>query len=67
MSRHPRTMDAVPAATARVANACVPHGHPDLPRDAALGTRFCDQAVADLCAVRGQPAVAPSRLALVPL
>ena len=29
MSRHPRTMDAVPAETARVANACVPHGHPD--------------------------------------
>jgi transposase len=67
MSLHPRTTYAVPAETARVAQACFPHGHPYLRLSDELGTLFCDQDFADLFAVRGQPAVAPGRLAIVTL
>jgi transposase len=57
----------VPAETARVAKACFPPGHPYLRLSDELGTLFCDQDFADLFAVRGQPAVAPGRLAIVTL
>jgi transposase len=57
----------VPAETARVAKACLPHGHPYLRLSAALGALFCDHDVADLFPARGQPAVAPGRLAIVTL
>jgi transposase len=67
MSLHPRTQYAVPAETARVAKACFPQGHPYLRLSDELGTLFCDQDFADLFPTRGQPAVAPGRLALVTL
>ena len=67
MSLHPRTQYAVPAETARVAKACLPHGHPYLRLSDELGTLFCDHDFADLFPARGQPAVAPGRLALVTL
>jgi transposase len=67
MSLHPRTQYAVPAETARVAKACFPQGHPYLRLYDELGTLFCDQDFADLFPARGQPAVAPGRLAIVTL
>ena len=67
MSLHPRTHYAVPAETIRVAHACFRHGHPSLLLAEALGTLFDDQAFVDLLPTRGQPAVAPGRLALVTL
>src|SRR5918992_236208 len=67
MSLHPRTVYAVPAETARVAQACFPHGHPYLRLHDELGTLFCDEDFTDLFAARGQAAVAPGRLALVTL
>jgi transposase len=67
MSLHPRSQYAVPAETARVAKACLPHGHPYLRLADELGTLFYDRDFADLFPARGQPAVAPGRLALVTL
>jgi transposase len=67
MSLHPRTEYAVPAETARVAKACFPPGHPYLQLHDELGTLFCDEDFADLFPARGQPAVAPGRLAIVTL
>jgi transposase len=67
MSLHPRTVYAVPAETARVAQACFPHGHPYLRLHDELGTLFCDEDFTDLFAARGQAAVAPGRLAIVTL
>jgi transposase len=67
MSLHPRTTYAVPAETARVARACLPHGHPYLRLYDELGTLFYDHDFADLFSARGQPAVAPGRLAIVTL
>jgi transposase len=67
MSLHPRTTYAVPAETSRVAKACFPHGHSYLRLDDELGMLFGDQDFADLFAVRGQPAAAPGRLAIVTL
>ena len=67
MSRHPRTQSAVPAETTRVAKACFPYGPSYLRLSDELGTFFCDQDFADLFAVRGQPAVAPGRVAMVTL
>jgi transposase len=67
MSLHPRTQYAVPAETARVAKACLPQGHPYLRLYDELGTLFCDHDFADLFPARGQPAVAPGRLAIVTL
>jgi transposase len=67
MSLHPRTKYAVPAETARMAKMCFPHGHPYLQLHDELGTLFCDEDFADLFPTRGQPAVAPGRLAIVTL
>ena len=67
MSLHPRTHYAVPAETAHVAHACFPHGHPSLLLSEELGTLFNDQDFVELFPPRGQPAVAPGRLALVTL
>jgi transposase len=58
MSLHPRTQSAVPAETARVAQACCPQGHPYLRLHDERGSLFCDHNCADLFPARGQPAVA---------
>jgi transposase len=57
----------VPAETARVAQACFPHGPPYLRLHDELGTLVCDEDFTDLFAARGQAAVAPGRLAIVTL
>jgi transposase len=67
MSLHPRTHYAVPAETARVAKACWPHGHPYLRLYDDLGPLFRGHDFADLFPARGQPAIAPGRLAIVTL
>jgi transposase len=67
MSLHPRTTYAVPAEATRVPKACVPHGYPYLRLYDELGTLLCDHDFADLFPARGQPAVAPGRLAIVTL
>ena len=67
MSLHPRTQYAMPAETARVAKACLPHGHPYLRLYDELSPLFCDHDFTDLFPARGQPAVAPGRLAIVTL
>jgi len=67
MSLHPRTSYDIPAETARIAQACFPKGHPYLRLADALGPIFHDHDFATLFPTRGQPAVAPGRLALISL
>jgi transposase len=67
MSLHPRIQYDVPAETARVAKACFPQGHPYLLLYDEVGVLFSDQDLADLFPTRGQPAIAPGRLAIVTL
>ena len=67
MSLHPRTRYDIPAETARVAKACFPQGHPYLRLADALGPIFQDHTFAALFPKRGQPAVAPGRLAMIVL
>ena len=67
MSLHPRTRYEVPADTARAAEGCFPKGHLYLLLYDELGPLFQDQEFADLFPTRGQPAVAPGRLAIVTL
>ncbi|HEU5427415.1 MAG TPA: transposase [Actinocrinis sp.] len=65
MSLWPRDPREVPAQTARVARAVVPGGSFCLRLRDTLGVVFRDEAFADLFVVRGRPAEAPGRLALV--
>jgi len=60
----PRPLPAVPAETARIARAAFPRGHAYLAAADALGEVFTDGAFAALFPRRGQPALAPWRLAL---
>src|SRR5262245_21264964 len=67
MSLHPRTSYHIPEETARVAKACLPQEHPYLRLSDVLGPIFQDDDFAALFPTRGQPAVAPGRLALISL
>jgi transposase len=63
----PRPIDPIPVDTARVAHAAFPKGHPYLRLADELGTVFTDEGFASLFPSHGQPALAPWRLALVPI
>jgi transposase len=65
MSLQPGLVPPVPETTAHVARAAFPDGHPYLRLRDQLGTLFTDADFADLYPRRGQPALAPWRLALV--
>jgi transposase len=67
MSLHPRTSYHIPEETARVAKACLPQDHPYLRLADALGPIFQDHDFTALFPTRGQPAIAPGRLALISL
>ena len=60
----PRPLPPVPAETARIARAAFPKGHPYLRAADELGAVFTDATFAALFRRRGQPALAPWRLAL---
>jgi len=65
MSLQPESFEAVPADTARVAQAAFPRGTLYLWMRDELGMLYSDEEFAGLFATRGQPAEAPWRLALV--
>ena len=65
MSLHPHVIAPVPDATARIAHAAFPKGHPYLTFRNALGTIFQDEDFAALFPAWGQPGLPPWRLALV--
>jgi transposase len=65
MCLHPRSVDPVPEETARVAKAAFPKGTLYMTMRDQLGTVFEDEDFAHLFPSRGQPAMAPWRLALV--
>jgi transposase len=65
MSLKPEGIEPVPEETARIARAAFPKGNLCLRLRDTLGTLYTDQLFADLFPVRGQPAEAPWRLALV--
>jgi transposase len=67
MSLKPAPIDPVPEGTARVARAAFRKGNPLLELRDELGTIFADEDFADLFPKRGQPGLAPWRLALVTL
>ena len=67
MSLKPTPIDPVPEETARVARAAFRRGNPLLKLRDELGTIFADADFADLFPKRGQPGLAPWRLALVTL
>src|SRR5215813_11433505 len=65
MSLHPHIIAPVPEATARIAHAAFPKGHPSLTVRDALGTIFQDEDFTTLFPAWGQPGLPPWRLALV--
>ena len=65
MSLKPSPIPVMPEDTARVARAAFPKGTPYLVLRDQLGVIFTDEDFADLFPQRGQPALAPWRLALV--
>lgn len=65
MSLKPKAIPAIPEETARVARAAFRKGNPYLKLRDELGVIFEDEDFADLFPQRGQPALAPWRLALV--
>lgn len=65
MSLQPSPVPPVPQQTAHVARAAFPKGNPYLRLRDELGTVFRDDDFTDLYPRRGQPALAPWRLALV--
>src|SRR3954454_14221137 len=67
MSLKPSPIEPVPEATARVARAAFRKGNPLLKLRDELGTVFADADFADLFPKRGQPGLAPWRLALITL
>jgi transposase len=67
MSMHPEPIPAIPEETVRVARTVLPEGNVFMHMRDELGALFKDEDVADLFPVRGQPAEAPWRLALVTL
>lgn len=67
MGLHPQTAPSVPEQTARVARAAFRRGNPYLTLRDALGPLFADEEFRELFPLRGRPAEAPWRLALVTL
>src|ERR671917_2665561 len=67
MSLKPDPIQPVPEETARVARAAFRKGNPLLKLRDELGAIFADADFADLFPRRGQPGLAPWRLALVTL
>ena len=65
MALRPDPIGAVPAETARVAQAAFPKGHPCLRLRDILSTIYVDEQFATLFPPQGRPAEAPWRLALV--
>ena len=65
MSLHMPSESSIPEETLRVARAAFPKGTLCMRLRDALGPIFTDEHFADLFAVRGRPAEAPWRLALV--
>jgi transposase len=65
MSLHPHVIAPVPEATARVARAAFPKGHPYLTFRDAFGTIFQDEDFATFFPAWGPPGLPPWRLALV--
>jgi Transposase domain (DUF772) len=65
MSLHSTPIPPVPDETVRVAQAAFPRGNALMQMREVLGTIYRDEQCADLFPVRGQPAAAPWRLALV--
>jgi transposase len=65
MCLHPRPVDPIPQETARVAKTAFPKGNTLMKMRNELGTIFEDEDFAHLFPRRGQPAMAPWRLALV--
>jgi transposase len=67
MSMHPQRIGFVPEDTARVARAAFPKGNLYMQMRDVLGTIYADEDFSELFEVRGRPAIAPWRLALVTL
>jgi transposase len=67
MSLKPSPIEPVPEETARIARAAFRKGNPLLKLRDELGPVFADADFADLFPQRGQPGLAPWRLALVTL
>ncbi len=67
MSLKPSLIQPVPEETARIARAAFRRGNPLLQLRDELGPIFADADFADLFPRRGQPGLAPWRLALVTL
>jgi transposase len=65
MSMHPRPVGPVPEDTARVARAAFPKGNVYMQMRNVLGIIYEDEDFEELFEVRGRPAIAPWRLALV--
>jgi transposase len=65
MCLHPQVDYPIPEETRRVALAAFPNGTLCLRVADALGSLYRDEQFADLFPSRGQPALAPARLALV--
>lgn len=65
MSMQPSSIPPVPEETARVAHAAFPKGNRYLQMRDVLGTIYTDEVFTDLYPAKGQPALAPWRLALV--
>ncbi len=65
MCLHPRPVEPVPEETARVAKAAFPKGTVYMTMKDVLGEIFSDEDFSHLFPSRGQPALAPWRLALV--
>jgi transposase len=67
MSMYPQAIGPIPAETARIARAANPKGTLAMWFRDELGAIYSDEEFADLYPERGQPALAPWRLALVTL
>ncbi|HZO88443.1 MAG TPA: IS1182 family transposase [Chthonomonadaceae bacterium] len=65
MSLRPHSIEPVPEQTARIAQAAFPKGNLYMQMRQELGTFYTDADFATLYPRRGQPAIAPWRLALV--
>jgi transposase len=67
MSMQPQPIGPVPQDTARVARAAFPKGNVYMEMRNVLGSIYDDEDFLELFEVRGRPAIAPWRLALVTL
>jgi transposase len=65
MSLDPQVLYLIPEETARVARAAFPHGTLPMRMRDVLGPLYQNQTFAQLFPARGQPAIAPARLAMI--